>query len=139
MSAHQPPGEPAPTSPLEPVPMEPVPPPERRGRAGRNLPAAIGVALLLGVVILLSLYVWKTAFVCVVVIAVVLGLGELSNALAALADQHPPRAGPARRGRDGGGGVLPAGPSPCSWRWPSRCSPSWSGGCWSHPRVRSRT
>ena len=83
MSAHPPPGDPAPASPLEPVPMEPVPPPERRGRAGRNLPAAIGVALVLGAVILLSLYVWKTAFVCVVVIAVVLGLGELSNALAA--------------------------------------------------------
>jgi phosphatidate cytidylyltransferase len=83
MSAHQPPGEPAPTSPLEPVPMEPVPPPERRGRAGRNLPAAIGVALVLGAVILLSLYLWKVAFVCVVVIAVVLAIGELSNALAA--------------------------------------------------------
>jgi phosphatidate cytidylyltransferase len=63
--------------------MEPVPPPERRGRAGRNLPAAIGVALVLGAVILLSLYLWKVAFVCVVVIAVVLAIGELSNALAA--------------------------------------------------------
>jgi phosphatidate cytidylyltransferase len=82
MSAQQPPGEPAPTSPLEPVPMEPVPPPERRGRAGRNLPAAIGVALVLGAVILLSLYLWKVAFVCVVVIAIVLAIGELSNALA---------------------------------------------------------
>jgi phosphatidate cytidylyltransferase len=38
-------------SPLEPVPMQPVPPPERRTRAGRNLPAAIGVGLGLGVVI----------------------------------------------------------------------------------------
>ena len=37
-------------------PMEPVPPPERRTRAGRNLPAAIGVGLGLGAVILLSLY-----------------------------------------------------------------------------------
>jgi phosphatidate cytidylyltransferase len=82
MSVHPPPGDPVPTSPLEPVPMEPVPPAARSGRAGRNLPAAIGVALLLGVVILLSLYVWKVAFLCVVVIAVVLGLGELSNALA---------------------------------------------------------
>ena len=32
-------------SPLEPVPMQAVPPPERRTRAGRNLPAAIGVGL----------------------------------------------------------------------------------------------
>ena len=52
------------SSPLEPVPMEPVPPPERRTRAGRNLPAAIGVGLGLGAVILLTLYVWKPAFHC---------------------------------------------------------------------------
>jgi phosphatidate cytidylyltransferase len=82
MSVHPPPGDPAPTSPLEPVPMEPVPPAQRSGRAGRDLPAAVGVALVLGAVILLSLYLWKVAFVGVVVIAVVLGLWELSNALA---------------------------------------------------------
>ena len=41
--------------------MQPVPPPERRTRAGRNLPAAIGVGLGLGAVILLSLYLWKPA------------------------------------------------------------------------------
>ena len=63
--------------------MEPVPPPERRSRAGRNLTAAIGVGLGLGAVILLSLYVWKPAFLGVVAIAVVLGLWELSNALRA--------------------------------------------------------
>jgi phosphatidate cytidylyltransferase len=62
--------------------MEPVPPAERSGRAGRNLPAAIGVAVVLGVVILLSLYLWKVAFLGVVVVAIVLGLWELSNALA---------------------------------------------------------
>jgi phosphatidate cytidylyltransferase len=83
MSVQPPPGDPAPTSPLEPVPMEPVPPAERSGRAGRNLPAAIGVAVVLGVVVLLSLYLWKVAFLGVVVIAIVLGLWELSNALAA--------------------------------------------------------
>ena len=49
-------------SPLEPVPMEPVPPPERRTRAGRNLPAAIAVGLTLGALILVTLYVWKPAF-----------------------------------------------------------------------------
>jgi phosphatidate cytidylyltransferase len=68
------------SSPLEPVPMQPVPPPERRTRAGRNLPAAIGVGLGLAVVILLSLYVWKAAFIGVVVAAVVLAVYELSNA-----------------------------------------------------------
>ncbi len=71
------------SSPLEPVPMQPVPPPERRSRAGRNLPAAIGVGLGLAVVIVVSLYVWKPAFVGVVVAAVVLAVYELSNAFGA--------------------------------------------------------
>ena len=43
-------------SPLEPVPMEPVAPPERRSRAGRNLPAAIGVGVALAGLIITSLY-----------------------------------------------------------------------------------
>jgi phosphatidate cytidylyltransferase len=60
--------------------MEPVPPPERRSRAGRNLPAAIGVGLALGALILVSLYVWKAAFVGVVAAAAVLGVWELTNA-----------------------------------------------------------
>jgi phosphatidate cytidylyltransferase len=70
------------SSPLEPVPMQAVPPPERRTRAGRNLPAAIGVGLALGAVVLLSLYVWKAAFVGVVVVAIVLAAWELTNAFA---------------------------------------------------------
>jgi phosphatidate cytidylyltransferase len=70
-------------SPMEPVPMKRVPPPESRSRAGRNLTAAIGVGLGLASVVLLSLYVWKPAFLGVVALAVVLGLWELSNALAA--------------------------------------------------------
>ncbi len=70
-------------SPLEPVPMEPVAPPERRSRAGRNLPAAIGVGVALAALILASLYVWKVAFVGVVVVAIVLALSELTNAFAA--------------------------------------------------------
>jgi phosphatidate cytidylyltransferase len=69
-------------SPLEPVPMQPVPPPERRTRAGRNLPAAIAVGLGLGVVIIGTLYVWKPAFVVVVVAAAVLGVWELGHAFA---------------------------------------------------------
>jgi phosphatidate cytidylyltransferase len=83
MTAEQPRDQPEhPHSPLDPVPMEKVAPEERRGRAGRNLPAAFGVAIVLGVVILLSLYVWKVAFVGVVVVAIVLGLWELTGALA---------------------------------------------------------
>ena len=68
------------SSPLEPVPMQAVPPPERRTRAGRNLPAAIGVGLALGAVVLLSLYVWKAAFVAVEAAAIVLAAWELTNA-----------------------------------------------------------
>ena len=70
-------------SPLEPVPMQAVPPPERRTRAGRNLPAAIGVGLGLGVLILVALYVWKPAFVAVLLAAAVLGVWELTHAFAA--------------------------------------------------------
>jgi phosphatidate cytidylyltransferase len=68
------------SSPLEPVPMQAVPPPEARTRAGRNLPAAIAVGLALGAVVLLSLYLWKPAFVGVVVVAIVLAAWELTNA-----------------------------------------------------------
>ena len=70
-------------SPLEPVPMQAVPPPERRTRAGRNLPAAIGVGLGLGAVILVAVYVWKPAFVAVILAAAVLGVWELTHAFAA--------------------------------------------------------
>ena len=66
------------SSPLEPVPMEPVPPPERRSRAGRNLPAAIAVGVGLAAVIIGSLYTWKPAFVAVVVLSV----WELTHAFA---------------------------------------------------------
>jgi phosphatidate cytidylyltransferase len=69
------------SSPLEPVPMEPVPPPERRSRAGRNLPAAIGVGVALAALIVVTLYVWKPSFLAVVAAAVVIAVWELSNAL----------------------------------------------------------
>jgi len=70
-------------SPLEPVPMEPVAPPERRSRAGRDLPVAIAVGVGLAALVIASLYVWKVAFVGVVVVAVVLALSELTNAFTA--------------------------------------------------------
>jgi phosphatidate cytidylyltransferase len=68
------------SSPLEPVPMEAVPPPERRTRAGRNLPAAIAVGIALAALVLASLYTEKVAFVALVVLAVSLALWELTNA-----------------------------------------------------------
>ncbi|MCQ4084165.1 phosphatidate cytidylyltransferase [Streptomyces sp. RB6PN25] len=50
-------------------------------QAGRNLRAAIGVGLGLGVVILASLFVVKSLFVVVVAAAVVVGLWELTSRL----------------------------------------------------------
>ncbi|HYY12271.1 MAG TPA: phosphatidate cytidylyltransferase, partial [Kineosporiaceae bacterium] len=52
------------------------------GRAGRNLPAAIGVGLALAVAVVASLFVRKEAFVVLVAAAVVGALWELTTALA---------------------------------------------------------
>ncbi|GLY16204.1 phosphatidate cytidylyltransferase [Kineosporia rhizophila] len=53
------------------------------GRAGRNLPAAIGVGLGLAVLALLSLFTRPEAFVALASFVVVLAVWELSGALAA--------------------------------------------------------
>lgn len=93
MGAQEPGGSPGPSEPaetgtsemahlVEPVPMEPVPPPERRTRAGRDLPAAIGVGLALGTLIIVSLATSRFAWLAVVLVAVSLATLELSNALA---------------------------------------------------------
>ena len=71
---------PKPESPLEPVPMAPVPPPERRSRAGRNLPAAVAVGAVLVALVLVSLYVAPVLFVALVGGAVTVGMWELRNA-----------------------------------------------------------
>jgi phosphatidate cytidylyltransferase len=54
----------------------------RSGGGGRNLPAAIGVAVVLGAIIIGSLFVVKTAFLGVVLLAILLAIWELANALA---------------------------------------------------------
>jgi phosphatidate cytidylyltransferase len=59
-----------------------TPLPARRKRAGRDLPAAFGVGLGLGAVILLTLFVHKPVFVGVITVAVVVGLWELTSRLA---------------------------------------------------------
>ena len=58
----------------------PVP---RRISPGRNLPAAIGVGLALGALILLSLYVDKRGFVVLAIVAIGIAVWELSEAFAA--------------------------------------------------------
>lgn len=70
------------------VPREPAPDvsaasgPSASGRAGRDLPAAIGVGVGLAVLVVASLFLRKEAFVVVVAAAVLLAVWELSHALA---------------------------------------------------------
>ncbi|AEW96818.1 integral membrane protein [Streptantibioticus cattleyicolor NRRL 8057 = DSM 46488] len=76
-----------------PAPGEPGPegrPGRAKKKAGRNLPAAIGVGLGLGAVIIASLFVEKTVFVGVVVLGVVVGLWELTSRLAERKRIHAP-------------------------------------------------
>jgi phosphatidate cytidylyltransferase len=56
--------------------------PAPTGRAGRNLPAAIGSAIVLLALIGGSLFFWKPAFVVLVTAAILLGVWELKQALA---------------------------------------------------------
>jgi phosphatidate cytidylyltransferase len=58
-------------------------PAKDHGRAGRDLPAAITSALVLVGAILLSLFFWKTAFMIIVAIAVVVAVWELHRGFAA--------------------------------------------------------
>lgn len=91
----RPPRRSAPTGP-EPVAQEPVAPRGAggHGRAGRNLPAAIGVGLTLGGVALAGLYLpiagnRGLGFVGIVAVAVLLGLWEISHALSATGIKIP--------------------------------------------------
>jgi phosphatidate cytidylyltransferase len=64
-------------------------PPKKSSRAGRDLVAAIGVGLGLGAVILVSLLVYRPAFLLVLGAAVLVSVVELSRALRA-GDAEPP-------------------------------------------------
>lgn len=50
-------------------------------RAGRNLPAAIGIGVLLAAAVLASLFLWRPAFLGVVAVAVAIGCWELVRAM----------------------------------------------------------
>jgi phosphatidate cytidylyltransferase len=70
-----------------PPPQEPAP---AKKSAGRNLQAAIGVGVGLGVVVIASLFIVKAVFVGVVVVAVVIGVWELTSRLAERKGIHVP-------------------------------------------------
>lgn len=59
----------------------PAAPAQAHGRAGRNLPAAIGIGVGLGAYVVLSLVYFKPAFVALVAVALVLAAVELHEAL----------------------------------------------------------
>jgi phosphatidate cytidylyltransferase len=61
-----------------PVPAPPAPP--RKSRAGRDLPAAIASAVVLGAAIIASLMFLKVAFMLIVVAAVLIAVWELGRA-----------------------------------------------------------
>lgn len=67
------------------VPADQIPeteqPPARKGRAGRNLPAAIGVGSTLGALVLLSLLLWRPAFYAVIVVAIAVATWEMVRAV----------------------------------------------------------
>ncbi|HVW81207.1 MAG TPA: phosphatidate cytidylyltransferase [Mycobacteriales bacterium] len=60
-----------------------------QGRAGRNVPVAIAVGVGLGALVLVTLYLYKPAFLAVVVLAIGMGMYELTRAVQAK-DLHPP-------------------------------------------------
>jgi phosphatidate cytidylyltransferase len=71
---------PAPAAPGD-GPAEPGAEPPRPSRAGRNLPAAIGVGAGLGAVIVASLFVYRPSFAYIVAAAALYGCYELGSAL----------------------------------------------------------
>lgn len=56
--------------------------PARKSRAGRNLPAAIASGVILGAIVLVSLFTWKWLFGVVVVVALMIAARELVAAFA---------------------------------------------------------
>src|SRR4051812_36363444 len=67
--------------PTPPDEATPAPKPAPKSRAGRNLPAAIGVGVGLGAVIVGSLFLYRPSFAYIVAAAVLYGCYELTQAL----------------------------------------------------------
>ncbi|HEV2796032.1 MAG TPA: phosphatidate cytidylyltransferase, partial [Nocardioides sp.] len=79
MTTSEPPAADAPQPPIE--PSEAIK--KDHGRAGRDLRAAVVSAVVLVAAILLSLFFWKTAFMGIVAVAVVVAVWELHQGLSA--------------------------------------------------------
>jgi len=60
-----------------------------KSRAGRNLPAAVGVGVLLGGAVLASLLLWRPAFLGVIAVAVGVGIWELVRAIRSTGTNPP--------------------------------------------------
>lgn len=67
---------------VSPTAAPPQEPAKKKSRAGRDLPAAIAVGVGLGGVALISLFVYKEAFVLLAGVVILLGVFELARALA---------------------------------------------------------
>ena len=61
----------------------------KKHRAGRNLPAAIGIGVLLVVIVLGTLFVYRPAFIAVVALAAGIGVWELVHAVGDGAEEAP--------------------------------------------------
>src|SRR5207245_1280770 len=61
----------------------------KRHRGGRNLPAAIGVGVLLAGIVLGSLFLWLPAFVAVIAVGAGIGVWEMVHAIGDGADSPP--------------------------------------------------
>jgi phosphatidate cytidylyltransferase len=72
--------EPVREEPVREEPADPEPPPSN-GRAGRNLPAAIGVGLTLGGIVVASLFYRREAFLGVIVLALFVATWEMARAV----------------------------------------------------------
>jgi phosphatidate cytidylyltransferase len=74
-----------PSAPVSSVPTVTVPTisatPATTGRAGRNLPLAVGVGLALGAMVLVPLFTYPPAFVLVLLAAICIGIGETVRAV----------------------------------------------------------
>jgi phosphatidate cytidylyltransferase len=66
-----------------------IPPGPKKSRAGRNLPAAIGVGVGLGALILLTLFTYRPSFAVVLSVAAAIGVFEMVTAISTV-EARPP-------------------------------------------------